>query len=395
LGSKRHHEPRKNIRFTLKTFEKNMRPVSPVRPLIPSPDGLSIEVIDQTLLPHQSHIVKLSTRDEVAHAIHSMIVRGAPLIGASAAWGLVFALRDHASNQALEESCAILNATRPTAINLAWALKRMRDHLLPLTPSDRFEAAQREARAICEEDESQNYAIGQHGLAILQALYKQKQRPLRVLTHCNAGALATVGWGTALAPLYLAQLAGLPFEVWVDETRPRNQGALTAWELHRAGIQHTYIADNAGGHLMQHGLVDCVIVGADRVSAQGDVCNKIGTYLKALAAKEAGIPFYAAVPSPTIDWTIQDALKEIPIEERNADEVTWVQGLTKEGKLESVRVTPVGVESGNAAFDVTPARLITGILTEQGLFAATLSGLQSLQQQLTLSQESTEKHHPV
>ena len=279
-----------------------MRPVSPVRPLIPSPDGLSIEVIDQTLLPHQSHVVKLSTRDEVAHAIHSMIVRGAPLIGASAAWGLVFALRDHASNQALEESCAILNATRPTAINLAWALKRMRDHLLPLPPSDRFEAAQREARAICEEDESQNYAIGQHGLAILQALYKQKQRPLRVLTHCNAGALATVGWGTALAPLYLAQLAGVPFKVWVDETRPRNQGALTAWELHRAGIQHTYIADNAGGHLMQHGLVDCVIVGADRVSAQGDVCNKIGTYLKALAAKEAGIPFYAAVPSPTGTW---------------------------------------------------------------------------------------------
>jgi methylthioribose-1-phosphate isomerase len=258
----------------------------------------------------------------------------------------------------------------------------MRDHLLPLASSDRFEAAQREALAICDEDEAQNYAIGQHGLAILRALYKQKQRPLRLLTHCNAGALATVGWGTALAPMYLAQLEGLPFEVWVDETRPRNQGALTAWELHKAGITHTYVTDNAGGHLMQHGLVDCVIVGADRVSAQGDVCNKIGTYLKALAAKESGIPFYAAVPTPTIDWTIQDALKEISIEERNSDEVTWVQGLTQEGCLESVRVSPLGVQSGNPAFDVTPAHLITGILTERGLYPASLLGLKPLREAL-------------
>jgi methylthioribose-1-phosphate isomerase len=359
-----------------------MRPVSPIRPLIPSPDGLTIEVLDQTRLPHESHVLKLSTLDQVAHAIRSMIVRGAPLIGAAAAWGLVFALREDASDQSLKESCASLNATRPTAVNLAWALARMQTCLTPLPVSDRYQAAQKEALAICDEDVAQNYAIGQHGLKILQELYKQKQRPLRLLTHCNAGALATVGWGTALAPMYLAQLAGLPFEVWVDETRPRNQGALTAWELHKAGITHTYVADNAGGHLMQHGLVDCVIVGADRVSAQGDVCNKIGTYLKALAAKESGIPFYAAVPTPTIDWTIQDALKEIPIEERNSDEVTWVQGLTQEGCLESVRVSPLGVQSGNPAFDVTPAHLITGILTERGLYPASLLGLKPLREAL-------------
>jgi len=357
-----------------------MRPASPIRPLIPSPDGLTIEVLDQTRLPHESHVLKLSTLDQVAHAIRSMIVRGAPLIGAAAAWGLVFALREDASDQSLKESCARLNATRPTAVNLAWALARMQTCLTPLPVSDRYQAAQKEALAICDEDVAQNYAIGQHGLKILQELYKQKQRPLRLLTHCNAGALATVGWGTALAPMYLAQLAGLPFEVWVDETRPRNQGALTAWELHKAGITHTYVADNAGGHLMQHGLVDCVIVGADRVSAQGDVCNKIGTYLKALAAKEAGIPFYAAVPSPTIDWTIQDALKEIPIEERHADEVTWVQGLNQAGDLTAVRVTPVGVQSGNPAFDVTPARLVSGILTEHGVYPACSEGLKPLRE---------------
>lgn len=360
-----------------------MRPDSPIRPLMISADGSSIEVLDQTRLPHESHVIRLASCDAVAHAIRSMIVRGAPLIGAAAAWGLVFALRENPSDQSLIESCALLNATRPTAVNLAWAMARMLAVLRPLPPSNRFEAAQKEARAICDEDEAQNYAIGQHGLVILQALFDQKKRPLRVLTHCNAGALATVGWGTALAPLYLAQLAGLPFEVWVDETRPRNQGALTAWELHRAGIQHTYIADNAGGHLMQHGQVDLVIVGADRVSAQGDVCNKIGTYLKALAAKESGIPFYAAVPSPTIDWSIQDALQEIPIEARNADEVTWVQGINQEGKLETVRVTPEGVLSGNPAFDVTPARFISGILTEYGVYPANLEGLQALRSKLT------------
>jgi len=359
-----------------------MRPHSPVRPLIATLDGLSIEVLDQTRLPHQSHTLKLSSRDQVAEAIRSMIVRGAPLIGAAAAWGLVFALREDPSDQNLIHSIALLNATRPTAVNLAWALARMQAHLMPIPSTDRYQAAIQEAMAICEEDEDQNYAMGQHGLTILQALYEQKKRPLRVLTHCNAGALATVGWGTALAPLYLAHSTGLPIEVWVDETRPRNQGALTAWELHQAGIPHTFIVDNAGGHLMQHGLVDCVIVGADRVSAQGDVCNKIGTYLKALAAKEASIPFYAAVPTPTIDWSIQDALKEIPIEERNGDEVAWVQGLTQEGRLESVRVTPLGVQSGNPAFDVTPAHLITGILTEQGLYPASLQGLKPLREAL-------------
>jgi methylthioribose-1-phosphate isomerase len=360
-----------------------MRPDSPIRPLIATSDSAAIDVLDQTRLPHETHTIRLSTRDSVAEAIRSMIVRGAPLIGVAAAWGLVFALREDASDHNLDQSCALLNATRPTAVNLAWALARMHKQLFPLSATQRYEAAIREARAINEEDEAQNYAIGQHGLAMLQKLYEDKKRPLRLLTHCNAGALATVGWGTALAPMYLAQLAGLPFEVWVDETRPRNQGALTAWELHKAGIKHTYVADNAGGHLMQHGLVDCVIVGADRVSAQGDVCNKIGTYLKALAAKESGIPFYAAVPSPTIDWTIQDALKEIPIEERHADEVTWVQGLNHAGDLTAVRVTPVGVQSGNPAFDVTPARLVSGILTEHGIWNANFEELKVLQARLT------------
>jgi len=357
-----------------------MRPVSPIRPLIVSADRAQIEVLDQTRLPHEHHVLTLNSRDAVADAIRNMVVRGAPLIGAAAAWGLAFALRDAASDQHLEHSISYLNATRPTAVNLSWALARMHKRLQPLPPLQRFEAAQQEALMICDEDEAQNYAIGQHGLAILKTLYEEKKRPLRILTHCNAGALATVGWGTALAPLYLAQSSGLPIEVWVDETRPRNQGALTSWELHRAGVKHTYVADNAGGHLMQHGLVDCVIVGADRVSAQGDVCNKIGTYLKALAAKEGGIPFYAAVPSPTIDWTIQDALKEIPIEERNTDEVTWVQGLNQDGDLTSVRVTPIGVMSGNPAFDVTPAHLVSGILTEHGVYQASSKGLKPLRE---------------
>ena len=350
----------------------------PLRPLRSSNDGQFIEVIDQTRLPHELVILRLSSRDAVADAIRHMVVRGAPLIGASAAWGVALALRDDASDVGLEHSLATLAGTRPTAVNLAWALARMAARLRPMAAPERCAAACDEATRICAEDEQQNHLIGEHGLQLLRALYAHVQRPVRVLTHCNAGWLATVAWGTALAPIYLAHAAGVPVEVWVDETRPRNQGGLTAWELGQAGVPHTFIADNAGGHLMQRGQVDVVIVGADRVSAQGDVCNKIGTYLKALAARAAGVPFYAAVPSPTIDWTVADALREIPIEERAADEVEWVAGLDGEGALRRVRVAPAGTRFGNPAFDVTPAHLVSGLITEHGVYAATPAALTAL-----------------
>jgi methylthioribose-1-phosphate isomerase len=333
-------------------------------------DRDAVEIIDQTRLPHAFEVKRLSNVNDAAEAIRHMLVRGAPLIGATAAYGMALATKQGAHDAWLDESAALLMTTRPTAVNLRWAVQRMLNVLRPLPETQRHEAAWREAAAICDEDVALNQAIGRHGAEMLQALYQKKGRPLNVLTHCNAGWLAAVDWGTALAPIYTAFEAGLPLHVWVDETRPRNQGAsLTAWELANHGVPHTVIADNAGGHLMQHGEVDVVIVGADRVTATGDVCNKIGTYLKALAAHDNRVPFYAAVPSPTIDWIINDGLREIPIEERSADEVAWVQGRTAQGEILCVNVLPQGSAAANPAFDVTPARLVTGIITERGIAA--------------------------
>jgi methylthioribose-1-phosphate isomerase len=305
---------------------------------------------------------------QMIEAIKTMQVRGAPLIGVSAAYGIALAMNACTTNQALSEAGQYLVSSRPTAVNLAWAVARMQQLLLGLPESQRRQAAWQEAASIAEEDVVQNQSIGQHGLPCIEALYQQK--PIQILTHCNAGWLATVDYGTALAPIYAAHEAGLSVHVWVDETRPRNQGAsLTAWELGQHGVPHTVITDNAGGHLMQQGEVDMVIVGADRVTRQGDVCNKIGTYLKALAAHDQHIPFYAAVPSPTIDWQMNDGLLEIEIEARHADEVGYMQGLTTQGKIETVRVMPLESRAFNPAFDVTPARLVTGIITEKGVYA--------------------------
>ena len=336
------------------------------------PDGWSIGAIDQTLLPHRFASVRLTTLAEAAHAIKSMQVRGAPLIGAAAAYGICLALKDDASDEALERACASLLATRPTAINLKWALDEMMAAVRNRPRAERVAAAYRRAAEICDEDVAINQAIGRHGLKLIEAV-AAKKRPgerVNVLTHCNAGWLATVDFGTATAPIYLAHDRGLPVHVWVDETRPRNQGAsLTAWELGHHGVPHTVIPDNTGGHLMQHGLVDLAIVGTDRVTANGDVCNKIGTYLKALAAKDNGVPFYVALPSPTIDFTIADGLKEIPIEQRAAEEVATIAGVTADGRIETVRIVPEGSEVANYGFDITPARLVTGLITERGVIA--------------------------
>jgi len=331
---------------------------------------MAVEIIDQTLLPHAFEIRRLSNVGDVALAIKTMQVRGAPLIGATAAYGVALAMQESGDDDRLQQVARILIATRPTAVNLRWAVERMVACLQSIPGTQRVEAAWREAAAICDEDVAANQALGQHGLEMLRGVYEKRQRPLNILTHCNAGWLATVDWGTALAPIYAAFDAGIPLHVWVDETRPRNQGAsLTAWELQQHGVPHTVITDNAGGHLMQHGQVDVAIVGADRVTAAGDVCNKIGTYLKALAAYDNRVPFYAAVPSSTIDWTIRDGLREIPIEERSEDEVAWMQGRTRDGRLESVHILPEGSRAANPAFDVTPARFVTGIITERGLCA--------------------------
>lgn len=330
--------------------------------------GAWVEMIDQTALPHRFQTLRLADCAGVAAAIREMRLRGAPLIGAAAASGIALAMREDSSDVHLEYAASQLCATRPTAVNLQWAVTRMRALLQPLPPSLRADAARVEAQAISDEDVALNRAIAGHGLAVLRQLYQARARTINILTHCNAGWLATVDWGTALAPVYAAFDAGIALHVWVDETRPRNQGAaLTAWELGQHGVPHTVIADNAGGHLMQHGRVDVVIVGADRVTATGDVCNKIGTYLKALAALDNGIPFYAAVPSPTIDWTMRDGLREIPIEERAPDEVAWISGRLPSGEVASVRLIPEGSSAANPAFDVTPARLLTGIITERGV----------------------------
>lgn len=351
---------------------------TPYRTIWQDADG-TVQIIDQRWLPHELRIVPLRDRAAFATAIHEMWVRGAPLIGATAAWGMAVQMAQDASDASLHETWAILHETRPTAINLRWALEEMVRTLAPLPPADRAMAAAARAAAICDEDVEINRRIGEHGLALIRAIAARKSGPVNILTHCNAGWLATVDWGTATSPIYQADAAGISVHVFVDETRPRNQGAqLTAWELNSHGISHDLIVDNAGGHLMQRGEVDLVIVGTDRTTAQGDVCNKIGTYLKALAARDNGVPFYVALPSPTIDWRLRDGLRDIPIEERGGDEVTTVQGRAPDGTTLSVQISPEGTPARNPAFDVTPARLVTGLLTERGLCPATAEGLAAL-----------------
>ena len=353
---------------------------SPYRSIWLNEDGKTVDIIDQTRLPHEFRLCSLETLEDAAVAIKSMQVRGAPLIGATAAYGVALAMAFDHGTENLDHALETLLATRPTAVNLRWALERMDKTLRPLGGDERRAAAYELAAEICDEDVFINRAIGHHGLGLFEHLYRKKGGgALQVLTHCNAGWLATVDWGTALAPIYRAHDAGLPLHVWVDETRPRNQGAaLTAWELAAHGVPHDLVVDNAGGHLMQRGLVDLCIVGTDRTAASGDVCNKIGTYLKALAAADNGVPFYVALPGPTIDWSLNDGLREIPIEERDATEVTRVGGQLESGEVAEVRITPPGVTARNFAFDVTPARLVTGLITERGVCPASRAGLLSL-----------------
>jgi len=347
------------------------------RTIWPSDDGLAVEVIDQTLLPHVFEVRRLETLEAAAEAIRAMRVRGAPLIGATAAYGLALALGEDPSDDGLCEAVEALAATRPTAVNLSWALRTMEAAVCGLPASERAAAAWVAAAQICDDDVELCRRIGEHGLALLERLAEEGgRRPLNILTHCNAGWLATVDWGTALAPVYMAHDAGIEVHVWVDETRPRNQGAaLTAFELAAHGVPHTLIADNAGGHLMQHGKVDMCLVGTDRTTAHGDVANKIGTYLKALAAYDNDVPFYVALPSTTIDWEISDGVAEIPIEERPPEELTLVRGRTADGSLTTVEIAPPGCPAENFAFDVTPARLVTGLVTERGVCNPSLDGL--------------------
>jgi len=343
-------------------------------------DRGSLQIIDQRWLPHDFRIQQVNTVQDYATAIVEMRVRGAPLIGATAAYGVAVAMADDPSDINLDKTWKYLHETRPTAINLRWALDRCRNALRALPENERAERALKLAHEIADQDVEINRAIGRNGLEIIRAIAAKKPagEPVRILTHCNAGWLATVDFGTATSPMYLAHDEGIPLHVWVDETRPRNQGALTSWELGCHGIPHTYIVDNAGGHLMQHGLVDMVIVGTDRTTRRGDVCNKIGTYLKALAAKDNNVPFYVALPSPTIDWTVDDGVAEIPIEERNAHETTHIQGVMANGDIGWVQVSPNGTRGGNPAFDVTPNRLVTGLITERGVCDATPEGLAGL-----------------
>jgi methylthioribose-1-phosphate isomerase len=353
---------------------------TPYRSVWVDADGWSVHVFDQTKLPWHVDILRLTDVHAVAHAIRSMQVRGAPLIGAVAAYGVALAARADASADALERDAAMLADTRPTAVNLRWAVARMLTRLRNTPQAGRVRVAYAEAAAIADEDVAQSEAIAEHGLPLIRAAQAPKPgKTVNVLTHCNAGWLATVDWGTALAPIYLAHDRGIRLHVWVDETRPRNQGAaLTAWELGKHGVPHTVVADNAGGHLMQHNEVDLVIVGTDRVTRSGDVANKIGTYLKALAAQDNGVPFWVACPSSTIDWSVSDGVREIPIEARPAAEVTDIVGRTAAGEVVTVRVASPDSPAANPAFDVTPARLVTGLITERGRCAATAAGLAEL-----------------
>ena len=353
----------------------------PCRTIWPTADNQAVEIIDQTKLPHIFETVRLESMRDAERAIMDMQVRGAPLIGVTAAYGVALSMQHHVSDAALKATCDMLLKARPTAVNLRWAVEKMRAFLSPLPDSERAAAAWQEAERIADEDVAINESIGRHGCELIRAMYKKKNDTVNILTHCNAGWLATVDWGTALAPIYKAFDTGLSVHVWVDETRPRNQGAsLTAWELGQHGVPHTVIADNTGGHLMQHGRVDMCIVGTDRVTARGDVCNKIGTYLKALAAFDNAIPFYVALPTPTVDWTLQDGVKQIPIEERAAEEVTHISGLCDDGQVRSVRLTPENSSAANYGFDVTPARLVTGLITERGVVAADATAMQELKE---------------
>jgi len=343
-------------------------------------DGWSVEVIDQTKLPHEFETLRLASADDAARAIKDMVVRGAPLIGATAAYGICLAMREDCSDAALHEAYAELAATRPTAINLKWALDAMVEAIKLESGHERIGAAYARAAKICDDDVEICRQIGEHGLSLIRGIADMKPgKVVNILTHCNAGWLACVDWGTALAPIYMAHDAGYPVHVWVDETRPRNQGAsLTAFELGRHGVPHTIVPDNAGGHLMQHGQVDLCIVGTDRTTARGDVANKIGTYLKALAAYDNDVPFYVALPHTTIDWTLDDGVAEIPIEQRSAREVTHMTGRTEAGVIETVEISAPGSAAANYGFDVTPARLVTGLITERGVAPATREGLLAL-----------------
>ncbi|MEZ5775873.1 MAG: S-methyl-5-thioribose-1-phosphate isomerase [Hyphomicrobiaceae bacterium] len=342
-------------------------------------DGWSVRIIDQTRLPHRLETVTLKTADDAAYAIKAMLVRGAPLIGVTAAYGIALAMRADASDRALDGAISFLAEQRPTAVNLAWALGEMRAALAPLAPSDRMTAAYARAGLMADEDAETCRLIGANGLPLIREIARAKGgRPVEILTHCNAGWLACVDWGTATSPIYQAHDEGIALHVFVDETRPRNQGAfLTAYELGKHGVPHTIVVDNAGGHLMQRGRVDMVIVGTDRVSANGDVANKIGTYLKALAARDCGVPFHVALPYSTIDWTLEDGFA-IPIEERGAEEVLRMTGRRPDGRIETVEIAAPGSPAANPAFDVTPARLVTGFITERGLCPASREGLRGL-----------------
>ncbi|GMV62586.1 MAG: hypothetical protein AMXMBFR74_17540 [Parvibaculum sp.] len=343
-------------------------------------DGWSVEIIDQTRLPHEFVTASLRSAADAARAIKEMQVRGAPLIGATAAYGLSMALREDTSDENLDRTCDMLLATRPTAVNLKYSLDAMREAVRKVGHNARVEAAYREAARLCDEDVETCRRIGENGLRIVRGLAEAKPgQTVNILTHCNAGWLACVDWGTALAPIYMAHDAGLPVHVWVDETRPRNQGAsLTAFELGRHGVPHTIVPDNAGGHLMQHGRVDMCIVGTDRTTSTGDVANKIGTYLKALAAEANDVPFYVALPHTTIDWTLIDGVRDIEIEERSAREVTHMTGRTEQGEIVTVEISAPGSAAANYGFDVTPARLVTGLITERGICPASREGLLSL-----------------
>jgi methylthioribose-1-phosphate isomerase len=343
-------------------------------------DGWSVEVVDQNRLPHAWATVRLRSLADAARAIAEMQVRGAPLIGAATAYGICLGLREDPSDGGFERAAALLAATRPTAVNLRWALQEMREAVLPVPLGGRVEAAYARAAALCDDEVETCRRIGEHGLGLIRAAAGGKGgAPVNVLTHCNAGWLATVDWGTALAPVYMAHDAGCPLHVWVDETRPRNQGAaLTAFELGAHGVPHTVVVDNAGGLLMQRGLVDLCLVGTDRTTGSGDVANKIGTYLKALAARDNGVPFYVAVPSSSIDWSLGEGVSAIPIEERGGEEVTWVRGRAADGRVLAVEVVAPGSRAVNFAFDVTPARLVTGLITDRGLCPASAAGLAAL-----------------
>ncbi len=353
----------------------------PTRTIWLGENGSTVEIIDQTRLPHEYVVVGMDTLEDAAKAIFDMLVRGAPLIGATAAYGMALAMRQDASDAGLQKAYDVLYETRPTAVNLRWALDDLKALLAPLPEDERQAAAYNRAAEIADEDVEICSSLGEHGRGIIEKIWTDKGKPeqINILTHCNAGWLATVDWGTALAPIYKAHDAGIPVHVWVDETRPRNQGAsLTCWELGQHGVPHTLIVDNVGGHLMQHNQVDMVITGTDRTTAAGDVCNKIGTYLKALAAADNDVPFYVGLPGPTIDWTIKDGVRDVPIEQRDSGEVTRLPGLTDDGRIETVTISPKDSPAANYAFDVTPARLVTGLITERGVAEPSEEGLAKL-----------------